>query len=199
MKVPLWLTSLVTLLVLLGALSFICALRAQSNLLDHVADFALVLTLAALIIYSYYTYLIAKDAWTPSASFAIVQVPGSHHHFLFLIQNHSKMSLRCWCRLNPSVYGQQVELDAFYGGQTSFDVQPFGTAQGHFDLATDILTKVGRTPQEMRQKVAPADIKRQLYLDIEFWYQPYGSSQVYKNVKQPHYFDFSSELLVADF
>ena len=199
MKLPFWLKALVAFLALVGFIGFVGAVCNQSNFLKSVADLALVLTLAALIVYSYYTYLIAKEAWTPSASFALVQVPGNPYHFLFLIQNHSKASLRCWCRLNPSVYGQQVKLSDFYGGETSFDVQPFGVANGHFDVVTDILAKVGRTPDEMKQKLAATDIKRQLYLDIEFWYQPYVSSQTYRNVRQPHYFDFGSDALVANF
>lgn len=199
MKLPLWLKVSVVLLILLGVIGFIIDFCRQSTVLKSVADLALVFTLAALMIYSYYTYLIAKDAWTPSASFFLAQDPENPYQFMFLIRNHSKASLRCWSRLNPSVYGQGIKLNAFYGGESSFDVQPFGVANGHFDVARDILAKAGRTPEEMKQKLDSVDIKRQLYLDIEFWYQPYGSSEIYRNVNQPHYFDFGSGVLVADF
>lgn len=199
MKLPLVLKLLVATLVLTGVYGFVSAICVRSSLLGQIADLALVLTLAALVVYCYYTYLIAKDASTPSAAFSLVMLQDSPYHFAFLIHNHSKLSLQCWCRLNPTVYGQQVTLYGFYGGQTSFDIQPFGAANGHFNLATDILSMVGRTPQEMKGKVTSTDVKRQLYLDIEFWYQSYGSSHIVRNVKQPHYFDFAHDVLVADF
>jgi hypothetical protein len=197
-KLPLNLRFLVGALVVAGLYGFVSALCVQSSLLSQIADLALVLTLAALVVYCYYTYLIAKEASTPSAAFSLLKLQDSPYHFAFLLHNHCKLSLQCWCRLNATVYGQPVPLDGFYGGQTSFDVQPFGAANGHFNLA-DILSKVGRTPQEMKERVTSQDVKRQLYMDIEFWYQPYGLSHVVRNVKQPHYFDFAHDVLVADF
>lgn len=186
-------------LVFTGIYGFLSVILGCSSLLGQIADLALVLTLAALVVYCYYTYLIAKDASTPSAAFSLVKLQDSPYHFAFLIHNHSKLSLRCWCRLNPTVYGQQVMLGGFYGGETSFDIQPYGTVNGHFNLAMDILSKVGRTPDEMKEKATRSDVKQQLYLDIEFWYQPYGSSHIVRNPKQPHYFDFARDVLVTDF
>jgi hypothetical protein len=197
-NLPLSLRFLVGALVLMGVFGFISPLIVDFPLLKQIADLALVLTLAALVVYCYYTYVIAKEASTPSAAFSLMKLPDNPYHFAFLIQNHSKLSLQCWCRLNATVCGQPVPLDGFYGGQTSFDIQPFGAVNGHFNL-TDMLSKVGRTPHEMKAKGATQDVKRQLYMDIEFWYQPYGSSQVVRNVKQPHYFDFAHDVLVADF
>lgn len=197
-NLPLSLRILVGALVLAGVAGFISALFLDYQLLNQIADLALVLTLAVVVLYCYYTYVIAKEASTPSAAFSLMKLPDNPCHFAFLIQNHSKLSLQCWCRLNATVYGQTVSLDGFYGGQTSFDVQPFGAANGHFNLA-DMLSKVGRTADEMKAKVTAQDVKRQLYMDIEFWYQPYGSGQIVRNVKQPHYFDFAHDVLVADF
>jgi len=200
MKAPVWLKVTIGFLVLAGFAGFVCSIRAQSEVLKRLADLTLVLTLAVLILYSYYTYLIARDTWTPSASFAIVPLDDSPYHFAFVIRNHSKLSLCCWCKLNATVYGQPVPLDGFYGGKTSFDVQPFGISNGHFDTQGDILARVNRTLEEMKEKARGTETKRQLYLDIEFWYHSYGSthSEVH-NPKQPHYFDFARNRMIAAF
>ena len=69
---------------------------------------------------------------------------------------------------------------------------------GHFDLH-DILTKANRSVEEMKQKAVTEDTRSQLRLEVEFWYNSLGSTSAVRNVKQPHYFDFTHELLVADF
>jgi hypothetical protein len=77
-------------------------------MLGDIANFALILTLAAVLVYVYYTYLLAKDAWTPSASFVLEAYADDPYHFAFLIWNHSKVSLNYWCNLNATIYGQAV-------------------------------------------------------------------------------------------
>ena len=96
------------------------------------------------------------------------------------------------------MYGQPVALDGFYGGKTSFDLQPFGVANGHFDL-NDILMKASRTVEEMKLKTGTSDVREQLRLEIQFWYNAFGSESMVHNVMQPHYFDFKQDMMVADF
>ena len=47
------------------------------------------LTLTALAVYAYHTYLIAKDAYTASASLVLQPFPNDPYHIAFIIQNHS--------------------------------------------------------------------------------------------------------------
>jgi len=146
MKLPRLLLTLVCILILLGVVGLSFRLFSNYQILGDIANFALVLTLAAVLVYVYYTYLLAKDAWTLSASFALKAYPADPYHFAFLIQNHSKVSLNCWCNLNATVYGQAVSLGGFYSGQSSFDLQSFGGGNGHFDTR-DILAKANRNLQ----------------------------------------------------
>lgn len=108
MKLPKGLWTLILVLAILGFVGFGFRLFSNYQILGDIANFALILTLAAVLVYVYYTYLLAKDAWTPSASFALEAYPNDPYHFAFLIRNHSKVSLKCWCNLNSTVYGQVV-------------------------------------------------------------------------------------------
>lgn len=198
LKLPKELMIPIVLLVGAGIIAFILEVAGTVHLLGEVANLAFVLTLAAVLAYVYYTYLLAKDAWIPCASFALKAYPKDPYHFAFLVQNHSKASLNCWCNLNATVYGQPVSLGRFYGGESSFDLQPFGGGNGHFDIR-DLLAKAGRTLQEMKQKAGAKNVKDQLYLDIEFWYSPVGADIIVRNARQPHFFDFRRDVLVADF
>ncbi len=199
MKLPWWLKILILALAMLALVGGVFTLFSGYRPLGEIANFALVLTLGAILLYVYYTYLLAKDAWTPSASFALEPYPKDPLHFAFVIQNHSKVSLNCWCNLNATVYGRSISLGGFYSGDSSFDVQPFGRAMGHFHLG-DILDRAGRTLVEMRESAQSSDPKQQLYLNIDFWFNPVSSkSSITRNPRQPHYFDFTRGIMVADF
>ena len=198
MKPPKWLWTLIITLVVLDFIGLGLNFFSEHRVLGDIANFSLVLTLAMLLVYAYYTYLLAKEAWTPSASFALKTDPNNPYHFAFLIKSYSKVSLECWCNLNPTVYGQAVSLAGFYGGQSSFDLQPFGTVNGVFCIE-DILSKTNRTLKEMDEMAGSGHGKEQLYLDIEFWYNPIGTNSVTRNPRQPHYFDFTRRVIVADF
>src|SRR2546422_11104668 len=116
MKLPIWLKTITTFLVVVGLAGFLHAILTCSEAFKRLADLALILTLAVFILYAYCTYVIARDTATPSASFALEHYPGNPYHFAFRIRNHCKLSLHCWCKLNATVYGQPVPLDGFYGG-----------------------------------------------------------------------------------
>ena len=199
MKHPKWLLILIFALVILAFVGAGFTLFSGHRPLGEIANFALVLTLGAILAYVYYTYLLAKDAWTPSASFALKAYPNDPYHFSFQIQNHSKVSLNCWCNLNATVYGQSISLGGFYSGQSSFDLQPFGGGNGHFDIR-DILVTANRTLDDMKQGAGADDPKKQLYLNIECWFNPVGrKSSMTRNPRQPHYFDFKRDIMVTDF
>lgn len=59
--------------------------------------------------------------------------------------------------------------------------------------------KAGRTVQEMKEKYDLKHPQPQLYMGIEFWYTPVGSNREVRNPRQPHYFDFNREIIIADF
>jgi hypothetical protein len=192
------LLSVVIALIVVALLGLVLRLAGEEQILGDVADVALVLTLAALLVYVYCTYALAKDAWTPSASFALAPYPDDCYHFAFLIHNHSKFPLKCWCNLNATVNGRPVSLEGFYGGKSSFDLQPFGGGSGHFDVR-DILAKAGADLDEMKREAPSGNAKQQLYLNIEFWYAPGDPRAITRNPRQPHYFDFECSQMVADF
>lgn len=198
MKLPKWLRTIIFGLVISGFVGLGFEFFSKYQILNKIASLALVLTLAAILVYVYYTYLIAKDAWTPSASFALKAYPNDPYSFAFILQNHSKVSLNCWCNLNATVYGQTVSLDGFYSSQSSYDLQPFGCAIGHFGIR-DILARANRDLNRMKQIAKPSDTKKQLYLNIDFWYNPVDVDLATHNPRQPHYFDFARDKLVADF
>lgn len=197
--IPWWLKTWVLVLLALTVGGLAVPPACGSSFLGTIADAALIITLAVLSVYTYFTYVLARDASAVSASFALVPLPDDPYHFAFQLRNHGKTPLRCWCKLNPKVYGQIVVLGGFYGGQTSVDLQPFAVANGFFHVDRDILAKVGRTMEEMKTRASAVSPREQLYLDIEFWYEPYGGRQITRNPNQPHYIDFSHDALVADF
>jgi hypothetical protein len=74
-----------------------------------------------------------------------------------------------------------------------------GIGSGHFDIRK-ILEKVNRSLKEVKDAAPFKDNpKQQLYLNIEFWYNPVGKDKKVHNPRQPHYFDFLNEVIVADF
>ena len=198
MKLPSWLWIPICAVILLGCVGFGLGRFGDPQLLGDIANFALILTLAALLVYVYYTYLLAKDAWTPSASFALQAFQSDPYQFHFLIRNHSKVSLNCWCNLNATVDGKAVSLGGFYSGESSFDLQPFGGASGHFSIK-DILAKAGTGVGHMKVGYFSGNPRSQLRLDIEFWYNPVGSKTIVRNPRQPHFFHFGKKQMIADF
>lgn len=197
-KIPRWLKLLFTFFLLLAIISLFDSPFGKYNIPFQLTDFALILTLAILIIYTYFTYSIAKEAWTPSASFALEQTRDDLYHFRFILKNHSKVPLECWCKLNASIYGKSVSIGGFYNGESSFDLQPFAQSSGYFGLSK-IIKKANLNIEDLEKKANDENYKKQLYLDIEFWYNPKGSGNVIENPKQPHFFDFRRKIMVADF
>lgn len=134
----------------------------------------------------------------PCASFKM-EMPNNHSYFVrFIIKNHSKVSIQCWCKLNASVNGISIEMPGFYNGQTPFDIQPFGEVGGFFSLG-DIMSKAGENATSLVQKKTNDNLKELLYMDIEFWYNKIGEDRIIENPKQPHYYNFATNQLVTDF
>jgi hypothetical protein len=211
MKLPKWLFIVILVAPLvLGILDSVGLGLRFFRILGDIGNFVLVLTLVAVVIYTYYTSQLAnytsqlvKEAWILSASFTLkvyptASYPPDPYHFAFYVRNHTKFSLNCWCRLNASVYSQDAPLSGFYGGQSSIDLQPYGAAKGHFYIG-DILARANRSLEEMERLAGPSNVKDQLRLDIEFWYNRVGVLDIATpNPRQRHYFDFTRRVMVAD-
>lgn len=170
----------------------------NSQFLVIFADLALILTLVVIILYVYYTYLIAKLTWFPSAALSLNQSENDPYLIIPFLYNYSKLSLKCKCNLNASVCGQPVSLEGFYSGESSFDLQPLFRGRGNFDIK-ELVAKAGLTVERLEKKANDKNFKQQLYLNVDFWYGPVGSEVIIQNVKQPYYFDFRTKKLVLDF
>ena len=100
--------------------------------------------------------------------------------------------------MNATVLGQSISYGGFYDELSSFDIQPFGTGYVWFDIKA-LVEKTGHTVEEFERNVNNDNVKKQLYLDIEFWYNPVGSKTIVRNPRQPHFFHFGKKQMIADF
>ncbi|MGB2803504.1 MAG: hypothetical protein WBD64_01235 [Candidatus Zixiibacteriota bacterium] len=198
MKPPKLLMLLILVLIASAIVGLCLRIFTEYRILDDIANLALVFTLVAVLFYVYYTYLLAKEAWTISASFSFKRGEGDPYRFAFILTNFSRHSLNCWCNLNVTVCGKSVPLGGFYGGESSFDLQPHAVGSGHFSIV-DIAGKSGHSVGDMKRLAESGDPKQVLYMNVEFWYCPVGKNMVNRNARQPHYFDFNKDILIADF
>jgi hypothetical protein len=198
MKLPYWLWIVIICLLLLGIGDFTMSFFFERSPMGNVSNLALMLTLVGLLFYVYYTYVLAKDTMTPSASFSLKPHRNDSLHFLFIIQNYSRLSLQCWCNLSVTIHGNPISLEGFYGGQSSFDVQPFGTVNSHFNLR-DYIREAGETVEKLVYTTRPENLQSQLRMNIDFWYAAVGSGVIIRNPRQPYYFDFIRKEIVLDF
>ncbi len=197
MNIPKWLKLIVFTVFILSLIGIVFDLFTDYEILGSIADLALIMSLLVLIIYAYYTYLLSKDAWTPSASIQLESDNQNPPHIRVSIQNHSKLSLNCWCNLKVTVFGEQIFLGGFYDGKSSFDLQPFGSGTGHFRIKK-ILKDADKSIDEMKKNATPENIKNQLNFELHFWYNPVGEKIKKENPILRYYFDFSSNRLIID-
>ena len=205
MKHPLWLKAIIVLLVMTACLGLLLRLLANCELLGDFANFALILTLAAVTIYAYYMYRQTKEIikqteaiWQISASYELKQPPENPYVILFLIHNSSRYPLECWCRLKVTVLGRPSSLGGFYDSEWSFPVQSFQTGMGHFTV-DQIVEKAGLTLNDVLDNWNKNRRKETLYLNIEFWYYPAGKEELKQEApRYKFYFDFSRQKIVLD-
>ena len=124
MKLPKFLICAAIVFVILAVIALGLSLFGKTEALSHLGSFALLLTLGVLIIYTYYTYSLAKEAWTPSASIQLVGYQGDPYKFRFVLQSYCKQSLECWIKLNASINGKSLPSSGFFNAQTPFNLQP---------------------------------------------------------------------------
>ena len=196
---PIHLIIICTPILLGGVVALILDIKAgNDNYLKMAGDFALILTFIVLVFYAYYTYSIAREAWTPCVSFDVYKTRPQYTLITFEIKNHSKVAVQCWCKLNASVIGGPVSLPGFFNGETSFDVQPFSKVEGEFTYV-DLLSKAGKNQGDLSKSRTDDNAKKLFCMDVEFWYNKVGEKEKIVSPKQPYYFDFVRGELVADF
>jgi len=99
-----------------------------------------ILTLIGLMVYSYFTYLIAKDTQEVFVSFDLQQTiktnPNiSPSHISFGVVNRTKFEVEVFGKVWAEVNNQKFEFKTgFYGDDTNMLVQPFASGGGGFDL-----------------------------------------------------------------
>ena len=99
-----------------------------------------ILTFITLVIYAYFTYLIAKDVYEPFVSFMFNQIPissssPSPSHLGFNIINKSKVEVEVFGKLWSKIEGELFEFKGgFYGNGHPWILQPFTEGHGHFEL-----------------------------------------------------------------
>ena len=197
-RIPIALTVISILLGVLAIIGLINAMCGEDSFLRTVANFSLVATLIAIVFYVYYTYLLAKQAWAPSAGFELIQNPLDKLTFLFRLYNFTKIPVRCWCKINLTYCGAPVAAKRFYAGESSFDLQPQSSGNGILEIEK-ILADNKITHAQLIEAAGQYEPRKLLYLKIEFWYTPYESNEIYRNPVQPYFYDFNRNVMVLDF
>ena len=101
-----------------------------------IANFILSLvSFIVLVIYAYFTYLLAKDTTEPNVSFVFSQSIPFSSHLNFDIVNKSKVEVESWGKLWAKNKNNLFQFkDGFYGNKHSWILQPFTQGFGHFEL-----------------------------------------------------------------
>ncbi len=200
MEIPGSLRFVLLVIVLVAVIAFVAPFVSNDykRLQDAVTSSASILALLALVVYVFFTYKLAEAGNLPCASLELSQHSSNPYLVIPILQNHSRFSLQCWCRLNATVNAKPVSFPGFYGGVTSFDLQPLAIWHGNFKIE-ELLAKAGTTAHDLEQNVTQANFANQLRFKVEFWYRPLGWKKQYPNVSIPYYFDFRSKQLIGDF
>jgi hypothetical protein len=147
-----------------------------------------ILSFIALVIYAYFTYLIAKDSYDPFVSFSLI--PFIKSHINFSIVNKSKIEVevfgKMWLNFNKEYFDFKR---GFYGNGYSWILQPFTEGDGHFDLM-DMTNKEGIKLIDFISvnKVSSANV----FFQIK--YHKVGSKKWKKSSPQKFFYDFEKNL-----
>ena|SRR3989344_5659216 len=91
------------------------------------------LSLVVFIVYAYFTYLIAKDTFTPFVSFNLKKIKKSLIEFRML--NRSKVESEVlgvvWTKIDGILFKHNR---GFYGNKSNWILQPFTQVNGNFNL-----------------------------------------------------------------
>ncbi len=169
----------------------------RSDMTATIGSIALTVTLLVVTLYTHYTGIYAREAAFPSVSFW-VDSPASFK-FQFWIENHSKVPVRCWCKLNPSYDGTSLRLPGFYDGERFFEVLPHQRVHG---AAYDIAAFFAPEHLELWNQIIRQRNKGlfpRMHLRIEFWYEAPDLAFESSTITHRYYYDFKLDRLVLDY
>jgi hypothetical protein len=142
------------------------------------------LTFIALVIYAYFTYLIAKDTQEPFVSFVLIQLKFSHINFR--LTNRSKVEVevlsKLWLKINGEIFQFKK---GFYADDTNWILQPFTEGGGHFDLK-NLKNSKGLSLEEFVKKNKIDSIN----FNLQITYRKVGSKKWKKSSPQNYVFRF---------
>lgn len=156
-------------------------------------------TFIALVIYAYFTYLIAKDTYEPYVSFFVNQIPVSSispspSHLGFNMSNKSKVEVEIFCKLWSKLNDEIFEFkNGFYGNNHQWILQPFTNGHGHFELK-DISNKKGINLSNFLKKNNIPSLR----LFIQIKYRKVGSKKWKKPSPQKYIYNFENNQFWLD-
>lgn len=198
MRIPWWIKIIVSIFVVVGALGLYKAVRSEPWVLNCLGQFAIILTLAVLIVYTYYTQSHARAEWTPNASLNLVPAQDKPYLFRFVLKNYSKHSLQCRCNLNASISEVPFRVGGFFSGESSFDLQPFGEGACAAMDIRNLLAEQDLELEHIENEATDENHKKQFRFDIDFSYNILDSKDLVQNPRQPWFFDFRRKIWVLD-
>jgi hypothetical protein len=160
-------------------------------------------TLLVLIIYAWNTRRIAdatEQKWEeelrPKLSYEMIMGQNDKNKVVFRLLNPTDYLIEAKINCNFKIYGQPVTFTGAYDGSELWVVFPHQISQGHFEINT-ILSKKGKTLQQMIQERTNVNEHEQMTMDLEISFE----SETGRKRKYPprrHYFSFDKSLWVPE-
>lgn len=145
-------------------------------------------TFIALILYAYFTYIIAKDINEPFVSFTFNRaLPIPTTKLNFHLMNKSKMDVEVFgkflCRINDEMFESE---QGFYNDEHSWILQPFGDGNGYLELRA-IHNKKGIKLSEL---LKDSEKIKSIEFTFQIKYRKVGSKKWKKSPSYRYVYDF---------
>lgn len=156
------------------------------------------ITVIVLLIYAYDTHTIAtvsQKQWERSSilgttyEMEAIQAELGDVHTLFRIHNPSTLLVKAKVRCNLRVYDEPIDCSPDYNGKNTWYVFPQQINHGWFAL-NELLTKKGKTVQNMRTEMTPENRSHQLTIDLEIYFCDEEDNKRSLPSRR-HFFDFA--------
>jgi hypothetical protein len=189
MKTPKRITILAIVVLLFGVGGSI-RYTALTNYLE-VGLIISTITLVTVMLYVYYTYLIAKDAWTPTASFYFRQYDNDPQHIQYVMTNHSKLTLKTSGELTVNIGNKTFKWNGYYAKEKPWILQPLMTAFGHFEMK-NVAAKVGLTLKDLEKQ------NKEIRFSFVLYYEALETGEKRKTEKHEYRFNSKNKELYLD-
>ena len=138
----------------------------------------LAMTLIALIIYTSDTHAISQVTKSEAelrkpvllATNPITKMPDMPDRTMFSVKNPSTVLVRAKVRCRIAIYGELVPASRNFDGTKTWYIYPQQLSRGWFELSP-ILTKKGKTYDQMKSEQTEDNRQEQLTLDLEVSYR----------------------------